>query len=110
MRDKKMWPQFAFILSVLVLLLGWRYQQTNYTRWEYKIIPVNTMAAGEVSLKEMDGQGWELIAVQALRTQAEFPPRVEKLQAQTSTTQFIPPSSASGKSEALYFFKRATRK
>src|SRR5262245_3770196 len=110
MRDKKMWPQFAFILSVLVLLLGWRYQQTNFTSWEYKIVPVNAMAAGEVLLKEMDAQGWELIAVQALRTQADLNPRVEKLQALTSTAQYTPPSAASGKSEALYFFKRAKRK
>jgi hypothetical protein len=110
MRDKKMWLQSAFILVVLVLLLGWRYQQANFTSWEYKIVPVNAMTAGEGLLKEMDAQGWELITVQALRTQADLAPRAEKIQAQTSTAQLTPPSAASAKSEALYFFRRAKRK
>lgn len=110
MRDKKVWLQFAFILGALVLLLGWRYQQANFTGWEYKIVPVKAMTAGEVLLKEMDTQEWELIAVQALRTQAEHVTRAEKIQAQASTAQFTPPSAASSQSEALYFFRRAKRK
>jgi hypothetical protein len=75
------------------------------------IVPVNAMTAGEVLLKEeRDAQGWELIAVQALRTQADLTPKMQNVQAQADTAQFAPPPAASGKSEALYFFRRAKRK
>ena len=109
MREKKMWLQPAFILITLVLLIGWRYPQTAPTGWEYKIVPVHAVTQGEEILKDMDAQGWELIAVQSQRTQAELVPRLQPVQAQGNEPQIIQ-TDPSGRPEALYFFKRAKGK
>lgn len=92
-----------------MLLIGWRYPQPPPTSWEYKIVPVHTVAQGEEILKDMDAQGWEMIAVQSQRTQADLTPRLQPVQSQPVQTQIVPIDPPE-KPEALYFFKRAKGK
>src|SRR5687767_10568941 len=95
-------------ICIVILLAGWRYSQGRVSSWEYKIVPINDVEQGERSLKELDANGWEFIAVQSLRTEAELVPTIRPVQIQTSPfSQQTFPLTPSEKAEAYYFFRRA---
>ena len=120
MRERKVWLTIILLITTTALLVGWRYPQSKANSWDYKIVPVDSVTQGEEVLKEMDGKGWELIAVQPVRTQAVLVPKIQLVQ-KTPPPTF--PSSkpqrfremgeasknqtASDQPEAMYFFRRA---
>jgi hypothetical protein len=97
----------AFLAIAVVLFAGWRYPMVKPNSWNYKIVPVNGMTQGEQVLKDMDAQGWEFIAVQPMRTQAELIPKMQSAQSAQNRPAPQGKTAPIGQPEALYFFRRA---
>jgi hypothetical protein len=106
LKEKKVLLILSLVTAVM-LFAGWRYPQAKPSKWDYKIMTVNSSMSGEQMLKFMDDQGWEFIAAQPVRTQAEMVPKMQP--AQIPQNLPVPQGKAApvGQPDALYFFRRA---
>ena len=95
MRGNANWIALAVVVLCLTVWTAYGQIQPGASQaknpvWEHKIVPIASMTAGEMMLKEMGAQGWELAAVQ-----------------QNLVPRILPAQGNPQPAEVFYFFKRA---
>ena len=78
MRQKMLWLHTGILAVAFVSMMSWQSgsasqsQSTKPAGFEYKIVPIalGEVDEGEKLLKQFDNEGWELVAIQSLKTAA----------------------------------------